>query len=331
MAPLVSVVIDNYNYGRYLRQAIASVLAQEGFQDRLECVVVDDGSTDESHRVIGSFGERVRAIFQPNQGQATAFNHGFRAAQGEFVCLLDSDDYWEPTKLARTVPRFDDPKVGVVQHFLRDVTATGRAIRHRLPPWPAEYRLEDFLEHRIDLTATSGLIFRKSILDQALPLPKEIFYYLDDLLVVKSLFLSNVANVPKVLGYHRIHGMNYCAGGYRSPEKLALDIQMRTIFDHEIQPWLARHGKRLSRQYAVLEDLEYARRRILLYMYRRQRLRALIEWRDLVRRYWRSRLGLFRAATCALALISPALYLRAYEIYTRWGFIGALRAKTLPD
>lgn len=331
MAPLVSVVIDNHNYGRFLRQAIESVLDQEGFQDKIECIVVDDGSTDESHRVLASFGERIRALFQPNQGQATAFNNGFKAARGEFVCLLDSDDYWDRDKVRLSLPRFDDPQVGVVQHFLRDVSATGRSIHHRLPAWPAEYLLDDFLDHRLHLTATSGLLFRKSILDQVLPLPKEIFYYLDDLLVVKALFLSKIANVPQVLGFHRIHGMNYCAGGYRSPEKLAMDIEMRTIFNHEVQPWLGRFGKRLSRQYLELEELEYFRRRVLLYMFRGQRLRALLEWRDLVKKYWRTRFGFFRATTCVLALISPVLYLKVYELYSRWGFIAYLRMKTFPD
>ena len=331
VAPLVSVVIDNHNYGRYLKQAIDSVLDQEDYHDRVECIVVDDGSTDESHHVIGSFGQKVRSLFQPNQGQATAFNNGFKLAQGEFVCLLDSDDYWHRDKLRRTMPRFDDPKVGVVQHLLRDVTATGRELRHHMPRWPSDYGIDDFLEHRMHLTATSGLIFRKSILHQILPIPKEIFYYLDDLLVVKALFLSRVANIPEVLGFHRIHGMNYCAGGYRSPEKLAMDIEMRTIFDHEIQPWLSRHEKRLSRQYLALEDLEYFRRRILLYMYRGQRVRALIEWRDLVKKYWRTRLGLFRAATCALALISPYLYLKFYEFYSDWGLLATLRTRVLPE
>lgn len=331
VAPLVSVVIDNYNYGRYLRQAVDSVLDQENFDGEVECIVVDDGSADESQNVLASFGDRIRVIFQPNQGQATAFNNGLQAARGEFVCMLDSDDYWVRAKLSRILPRFDDPEIGVVQHYLRDVTATGRAIEHRLPQWPSAYTLEDFLERRLHLTATSGLAFRKTVLSRILPLPKEIFYYLDDLLVVKALFLSKVANVPVVLGFHRIHGLNYCAGGYQSPEKLALDIQMREIFHHEIQPWLNRHNKRLSRRYVDQEDMEYFRRRILLYMLRGERRRAFNEWRGLVKQHWARRFGLFRAATCSLALVSPQVYLKAYELYSRWGVIAHLRFRIFPE
>jgi hypothetical protein len=135
--------------------------------------------------------------------------------------MLDSDDYWAHAKLSQVIPRFNDPEIGVVQHYLCDVTATGRAIKRRLPEWPATYNLEDFLDRRIHLTATSGLTFRKSVLDRILPLPTEIVYYTENLSANKAFFLSKVANVPAFLGFYRIHGLNHCAGGYQSPEKLA--------------------------------------------------------------------------------------------------------------
>lgn len=330
MAPLVSVVIDNYNYGRFLRRAIESVLDQE-FSAEVECIVVDDGSTDESGQVLSFFGDRIRVISQPNQGQATAFNTGFKAAQGEFVCMLDSDDYWARAKLGQIIPCFDDPAVGAVQHYLRDVTATGRPIQHRMPAWPPSYSIDDFLDHRVHFTAVSGLTFRKSVLDRILPLPKEIFYYIDDLLLVKALFLSKLANVPNILGFHRIHGLNYCAGGFQSPDKLALDIQLREVFHHDIQPWLAKHGKRYSRHYMDRENLEYFRRRILLYTLRGERRQAFREWVGLIKQYWNKRFGVFRAATCALALLSPQLYLKAYDLYSRWGLIAHLRFRLFPE
>ncbi len=321
MGATISVVIDNHNYGRYLGEAVRSVLRQR-CPGEVECIVSDDGSTDESREVIASFGGKVRSLLRSNEGQASAFNAGFSAARGEFVCLLDSDDYWHPDKIAQCLAFFDDPEVGVVQHFLQDVDGEGRALAQRFPAWPARYATEDFLDGRLQLTATSGLMFRRSVLDRVLPVPRRIFYYLDDMLFVKALLLSKGANVPKVLGYHRVHGKNFCAGGYWSPEKLELDLEMKRLFNDEIDPLLRQRGLRRSARYEELEDLEYFRRRILLRMLRGERRRASLEWWAMVKKHGVRRFGLFRIATCLIALLSPALYLRLYESYrgSDWGF-----------
>ena len=87
---LVSIIINNYNYARYLAAAIDSALAQTWHP--LEVIVVDDGSTDDSWAVIERYGDRVHAIRQPNGGQGAAYNAGFAASRGEWVMFLDSDD-----------------------------------------------------------------------------------------------------------------------------------------------------------------------------------------------------------------------------------------------
>ncbi|MFH2202744.1 MAG: glycosyltransferase family 2 protein [Elusimicrobiota bacterium] len=314
--PKVSVVIDNYNYGRYLGEAIDGVLRQK-YDGEVECIVVDDGSTDDSRSVIRSFGERVRAILQENRGQATAFNTGFEAARGDIICLLDSDDYWKPEKLAAVAAPFADKRVGIVQHFLQDVDAAGRPLPQRFPDWPESYTLEDFLDKRIHFTATSGLAFRRSELVRALPIPKDVFYYLDDMLFVKVLFRAKAVNIPKILGVHRNHGGNFCFAGYRSPRKLELDMKMNAIFHREIDPLLDLHGKEFTERYRQQEEMEYFRRRILLYRMRGEWREAAAQWSELARRYGRTRFGFFRTATCLLALLSTGLYLRFYELYSR--------------
>ncbi len=88
--PLVSIVINNYNYGRYLRAAIDSSLAQT--YPQVEVVVVDDGSTDDSREIIESYGKRILPVIKDNGGQGSAFNAGFAASRGEIVIFLDADD-----------------------------------------------------------------------------------------------------------------------------------------------------------------------------------------------------------------------------------------------
>lgn len=91
------MVIPCYNAARFLEQTLGSVLAQT--YPALEVIVVDDGSTDESARIAGSFGPVVRVIRQTNQGESTARNRGMAEARGDWVALLDADDIWEPEKL----------------------------------------------------------------------------------------------------------------------------------------------------------------------------------------------------------------------------------------
>lgn len=91
----ISVLINNYNYGKYVGEAIASVLSQE--HPDFELVVVDDGSTDQSLEVINSFhDDRMKTVTQVNGGQLSAFNAGFLASSGEIICFLDADDMYQP-------------------------------------------------------------------------------------------------------------------------------------------------------------------------------------------------------------------------------------------
>jgi len=96
-SPTVSVIIPAWNQAQYLAESIRSVLAQT--YDDYEIIVVDDGSTDETRAVVESFGNRIRYVWQENQGLADARNTGIGEARGEYVALLDSDDAWLPSFL----------------------------------------------------------------------------------------------------------------------------------------------------------------------------------------------------------------------------------------
>jgi len=100
MNPKVSVVIPTYNRAEKVRPTIESVLSQT-FTD-LEVIVVDDGSSDGTREILGRvYGDRIRYLFQNNQGVSGARNKGITEARGEWIAFLDSDDLWEPDKLER--------------------------------------------------------------------------------------------------------------------------------------------------------------------------------------------------------------------------------------
>jgi glycosyltransferase involved in cell wall biosynthesis len=114
MSRLVSVIIPSYNYAKFVPDAVESVLAQT--YSTLEVIVVDDGSTDDTQEVLKNrFGDRIRILYQENKGLPAARNTGIRNATGEFVALLDADDWWLPTKLEKQMAVMErEPAVGVV-------------------------------------------------------------------------------------------------------------------------------------------------------------------------------------------------------------------------
>lgn len=101
LGPLASVIIPTFNRAAFLREAIDSVLAQT--EQDFELIVVDDGSNDATRAVAASYGERVRYFFQSNAGASAARNAGIKNARGQFIVFLDSDDLWQPKKLARQI------------------------------------------------------------------------------------------------------------------------------------------------------------------------------------------------------------------------------------
>lgn len=99
-APLVSIIMPAYNVAPWIAQTLSSVLKQT--LSDWECIVVDDGSTDETPRIVSSFADsRIRLISQENTGVAAARNKGLDAAQGQYIAFLDADDVWHPLALER--------------------------------------------------------------------------------------------------------------------------------------------------------------------------------------------------------------------------------------
>ena len=102
--PLVSIIINNYNYDRFLAEAINSALNQT--YRKIEVIVVDDGSIDNSHKIIASYGSRIIPVLKSNAGQASSFNEGIKVSQGKIISFLDSDDLFHPDKVEKIVDFF---------------------------------------------------------------------------------------------------------------------------------------------------------------------------------------------------------------------------------
>lgn len=216
---LVTVLINNYNYGRFLRQAIDSALNQT--YPNLEVVVVDDGSTDESRSIISSYGNRIKSVLKENEGQASSFNAGIATSQGEIICLLDADDFFDANKVERILPRSEP----------------GSMLYHRMRIQPGDELIPPVIVPKRDYylhaqrsgfvpymaSPTSGLIFRRDLVLSLMPLPTEhVRYSADDFIVRGAALLGKVIGIPEVLATYRVHGENawYGKGMLKSPEFL---------------------------------------------------------------------------------------------------------------
>ncbi len=220
-APLVSVIIDNYNYGRFLGQAINSVLEQT--YKNFELIVVDDGSTDNSREVIESYGDRLIAIFQENAGQGEAFNAGIEKAKGEIICFLDADDYFHKEKLAKVVASFiDHPEWVQIGHCWISVDAEGVPIGSSTSSIINQGDVRNLLLQwgRYATAITSALAYRRAVLQQVLPIPTKRTEAADTFLAATIPFYGEVGSINEPLMFYRIHGRNRQAHSGNWPRML---------------------------------------------------------------------------------------------------------------
>ena len=141
---LVSVIIPNYNYGKYLNDSITSVLNQT--YDNLEIVVVNNGSTDNSLDVLATYSRSIRLIDQPNLGQAMSRNNGAASSMGSFLAFLDADDMWESTKIEKQMALISSD-VNLVYCGVSTFSETPGYVSEILNPSHRGDRSRDFVDY----------------------------------------------------------------------------------------------------------------------------------------------------------------------------------------
>jgi hypothetical protein len=209
---LVSIIVNNYNYGRFVGEAIESALAQT--YDPVEVIVVDDGSSDDSRDRISPFGDRIRTLFKANGGQASSFNAGFAASRGDIVLFLDADDVLVPTAVEWAVPRFADASVAKVHWPLRVIDQHGVPTGEIEPDaaLPGGDLATTVLTQGPEASVsspTSGNAWSRRFLDRVLPMPAaEYRICADAYLFCLAPIVGRVAAICEPLSLYRRHGQN---------------------------------------------------------------------------------------------------------------------------
>lgn len=212
---LVSVLINNYNYGAFLDECISSVLNQT--YKNFEIILYDDGSADNSLEIARKY-ETVKIISNSNFGKKPSFNQGnaintaFGISNGDVICLLDSDDYFSPRKLEMVITTFKENKNAVlVQNAAQEFTDNKLGAVHNYSVIGADYKK---LYYKKRWTAffnpTSCLSFRREYLLKVLPLAVDEYWrvWADVRLSRIAPFYGDIINLPDCLTYYRKHQKN---------------------------------------------------------------------------------------------------------------------------
>ena len=212
--PLVSVIVNNYNYAQFIEQSIDSALNQ-GYPN-LEVIVVDDGSTDNSRQVIAQYSDRIYPIFQENGRQAAALNTGFAASRGEIILFLDADDYLLPTAVEQVVSAFQ-PGIGKVHFRLQVVNGDNQSLGYFVPSVGMTLDSGE-VWHKLLQTSSyvsspmSGNAYRRETLVPLFPIPDEYKTTADDYLMISTPFYAKqLAGIDQPLGTYRVHNSNQWA------------------------------------------------------------------------------------------------------------------------
>ena len=163
--PKISVIMPAYNSGRFIGEAIESVIKQT-YPD-LELIVIDDDSRDSTRSIVEDlqkkFPEKIRYIRQENGGPSKARNAGINQARGEYIAFLDADDIWHAFRLQEGMAILEkDPQIALVHGNITGISESGKAIKYfsRKIRFLSGQIFEHLFLRKADI-ATSTVLLRK--------------------------------------------------------------------------------------------------------------------------------------------------------------------------
>ena len=247
MKPLITALLDTYNHEKYIEQALVSVLEQGFSAPELEIVVVDDGSTDGTPRIIGKFGSRVKHVRKKNGGQASAFNAGFAESRGEIVALLDGDDWWAKGKLKAVVDALEqNPEIAAVSHGYYEFHEDTLEARVRVLPGKTFVNIAtpeaiDAARVAWPFLLMGGLTVRRKVLDWIMPIPEEMVFMADSAIQVAAMVMGAVI-LEEPLFYYRQHGENLWAIDSANATRLRRRCEMAELVYDRLYAMLLQRG-----------------------------------------------------------------------------------------
>lgn len=199
--PKITVITPSFNQGQYLEQTILSVLNQK--YPRLEYIIVDGGSSDNSVAIINKYAEHLAYwVSEKDSGQSEAINKGLARATGDIVTWLNSDDYYEPTALHTAARLFNQQADLSVLHG--KTMLFGESVKKRIVGLEKDILPFEYLSSM--KIAQPSSFFSRSAMQLAGPLNPELHYAMDFELVVKAVLLGlKIRRIDDLLSHYRLH------------------------------------------------------------------------------------------------------------------------------
>jgi hypothetical protein len=213
--PKVSCLIAAYNVERWIARSVESALAQDWPADRLEVIVINDGSKDATEAAIATYRDRIRYIKKQNGGLVSATNAGLEIATGDLICFLDGDDTWPVDRLRRQVPvLMSRPELGLVHGDMTIVDAEGAVLHpsffaHKQMD-PPRGRVLGNLMHG-NFVSAGGILVRASLRDRFYPI-SESCPYQDWYIAARVAEVAEIDHVDFSVYNYRFHGANESLG-----------------------------------------------------------------------------------------------------------------------
>lgn len=240
---LVSAVIPAFNAGRFVGEAIDSVLGQT--YPQVECIVVDDGSTDQTAEVVQRYGDRVRLVRQRNAGVSVARNNGAAAGSGGFVAFLDADDRWYPAKLERQLTALRGATAQTMTVCaVRTVDEAGAPLGDRTWNCPSGLlRALIMFDGARTISCSSTALIPRALFESIGGFERELSMSADLDLLIRIARRGEIAIVNEPLVDYRVHAANM-SHDIALMERDALLVFERLFHGDDALQWPARERRR---------------------------------------------------------------------------------------
>ncbi|MBK7708123.1 MAG: glycosyltransferase [Acidobacteria bacterium] len=200
--PTVTVVTPAYNQADFLRDTIESVLSQD--YPNIEYIVLDDGSTDDTPKILAEYGDRVRWETHTNMGQTATINKGWSMTSGEIITWLNSDDTYLPGAISKAVEHFQKhPETGVVYGDTMMTDADGTHINKSksLPP----FNYLKFVESWENTIVQPSSFIRRKVLESVGNLDPTYYYFMDWDFWLRVGVYFRIDYINETLSTYRLH------------------------------------------------------------------------------------------------------------------------------
>ncbi|MEQ1772391.1 MAG: glycosyltransferase family 2 protein [Burkholderiales bacterium] len=233
--PLVSIVVPSYNHGRYLKEAIDSILSQN--YKALELIVIDDGSTDNSREILAAYGEQFHWELQENQGQVATLNRGWLMSKGALIGYLSADDLLLPGAVGAAVDCFRQHPEAVLSYSDFNLIDPDSAVVRRVVAPECSYR--DMVVKML-CPPGPGAFFRRSAFEKAGLWHTGYKQMLDFEYWLRLGLHGSFVRIPQALAAYRVHSgsQSFAATSAIRPEepvKIITDYFENPLVPFEIQ------------------------------------------------------------------------------------------------